>query len=136
MVVWVTSRLVSIVWIVSRRTSTIITRYVLVLDYALQTVFQLNAIQYEIFIFTIAHHVIHANDVLFVGILRTAHNRCARLDPCEATVFVHDAIIVSQYLAFVDNWKNREGKIFINSLQVRLKCKMRRCATYDLDDSS
>lgn len=95
-------------WIVARRAGTIVADHFFVFDQIVQTIFQLNAIQNEIFIFAIAHHIIHANDVLFVGILRVAHNGGARLDPGVAALFVHDAIVMRQHLPFVDHCGNEK----------------------------
>lgn len=103
-------RLAAIGWVIPRRASAFITCQILMFDDVLQTVFHLNAIQNQILIFTIAYHIIHADDVLFVGIFRIAHNRCACLQPCVATVFVHKTVVVCQHLTLVYNCRSKESE--------------------------
>lgn len=90
------------------------------LDYMLQTIFHLNAIQNKIFIFAIADHVVHANDILFVVIFRVAYNGGACLEPGIAAIFVHKTVVMGEYLAFVYycGWQQQK-QIKVRSMAVR-----------------
>lgn len=97
--------------VVVRRTGTAVVHRVLVLDQLLEPVLQLDAVQDEVLVLPIADHVVHADDVLLVGVLRVADDRRARLHPSVAAVLVHDPVVVGQHLALVYHCREQIRKI-------------------------
>lgn len=48
------------------------------------------------------YDVIDANDILFFGVFRVAHDGRARLQPREPAALVHQSIVMRQHLALID----------------------------------
>lgn len=115
--------------IVVRRTGAAVVHRILVLDQLLQPILQLDAVQDEVLVLPIADHVVHADDVLLVGVLRVADDRRARLHPSVAAVLVHDPVVVGQHLALVYHCREEDREI-------RAALRSPATGTYSRRDSS
>jgi hypothetical protein len=54
--------------------------------------------------------VVDGDDVLFVSVFRVADDGGARLQPEEAAVLVHQAVIIGEHLAFGHNCHDQNAK--------------------------